>query len=231
MLNISDKELSLLNTEDGIKGLLLSNRIYIKKAIRYAKYEKRLDKLQEELLKLQKWVSLTGEKVVIIFEGRDVAGKGGAIRRIVEHLNPREYRVIALPKPNEVEKGQWYFQRYINQLPKKGEIVSGIHLLKMYFSISKKEQKKRFEEIKNSPLKKWKFSHVDSKAIALWDQYTFYKERMFEKTNTNDAPWKIIKANRKMNARIKALEYVLERIPYKIKDLEILKPINIDAIE
>lgn len=266
-MEISDKELEILNTKDGIKGLLQSPRINTKKAIKFAKYEKRLDKLQVELLKLQKWVTLKQKKVVIIFEGRDAAGKGGAIRRIVEHLNPREYRMVALPKPNETEKGQWYFQRYVNVLPKKGEIVffdrswynraivepvnsfctdeeyerfmeqvnhfekmmvdSGIHLLKMYFSISKKEQEKRFKEIINSPLKKWKFSAVDAKALDLWEDYTYYKEKMFEHTNAI-VPWKTIKANRKMNARIGALEYILHEIPYQVKDLEAIKHVNVE---
>jgi polyphosphate kinase 2 len=267
MIEVTEKELQILNTKDGISGLLQAEKIDVKKAIKFAKYEKRLDKLQEELLKLQKWVSLKGEKAVIIFEGRDAAGKGGAIRRIVEHLNPREFRVVALPKPNQIESGQWYFQRYVNQLPKKGEIVffdrswynravvepvngfctkeeydifmsqvnhfeqmmvdSGIFLLKMYFSISKKEQEKRFKEIINSPLKKWKYSEVDSRALELWDQYSHHKEKMFENTNVV-VPWKIIKANRKMDARINALEYILQKIPYQVKDLEAIRHINIE---
>lgn len=265
MVEITEKELQILNTKDGISGLLQTDLIDIKKAVKYAKYEKRLDKLQEELLKLQKWVTLKGKKAIIIFEGRDAAGKGGAIRRIVEHLNPREYRMVALPKPNEVENGQWYFQRYANHLPKKGEIVffdrswynravvepvngfctkeeydifmshvnhfekmmvdSGIYLIKMYFSISKKEQEKRFKEIINNPLKKWKFSDVDSKALELWDQYTLYKEKMFEHTN-EVVPWKIITANRKMEARISALEYILQQIPYEVKDLDAIRHIQ-----
>jgi polyphosphate kinase 2 len=170
--------------------------------------------------------------VVVIFEGRDAAGKGGAIRRLTEHLNPREFKVVALPKPSDDEKGHWYFQRYISQLPKNGKIVlfdrnwynralvepvnrfctkkeytvfmnqvndfermlieSGTLLIKFYFSISKEEQEKRFEEIKSSPIKKWKYSEVDRNALALWDDYTFYKKRMFRKTNTQISPWIII---------------------------------------
>jgi polyphosphate kinase 2 len=86
-------------------------------------YEKQKYKLQVELLKLQAWVKETGQRVVIIFEGRDAAGKGGAIKRFMEHLNPRGARVVALEKPSEVERGQWYFQRYVSQLPTAGEIV------------------------------------------------------------------------------------------------------------
>ena len=214
-----------------------------------------MKKLQEELIKLQHWVVNENEKVVILFEGRDAAGKGGAIRRITEHLNPREFRVVALPKPTYEEKGQWYFQRYVNQLPREGKIVffdrswynraivepvnrfctkkeydvfmnqvnefermiteSGIRLIKFYFSISKNEQISRFEDIQNSPLKKWKFCKVDQKAIKLWDSYTRYKLRMFEKTNTAIAPWIVIEGNGKMKARINAIKHILKVIPYK----------------
>ena len=86
-------------------------------------YEKQKYRLQVELLKLQKWVKETGQRVVILFEGRDAAGKGGTIKRFMEHLNPRGARVIALEKPSEMERGQWYFQRYIQHLPSSGEIV------------------------------------------------------------------------------------------------------------
>jgi len=217
-------------------------------------YENKLKKLQGELIKLQKWVEDNDEKVVILFEGRDAAGKGGAIRRITQHLNPREFKVVALPKPTEEERGEWYFQRYINNLPRKGKIVffdrsyynravvepvngfctdeeynifmnqvndfermiieSGIRLIKFYFSISKSEQAKRFADIKSSPLKKWKFSPVDQRALRLWDRYTDYKAKMFEKTNTEIAPWHIIKANRKSSARLESIQKVLEIIPY-----------------
>lgn len=262
MKELSAKELKWLNSKDGLIALLSQEKLDIEKAVRFVKYENRLDKLQEELIKLQSWVVNNKKKVVIIFEGRDAAGKGGAIRRIVEHLNPREHRVVALPKPNEIESGQWYFQRYINQLPKEGELVffdrswynravvepvngfctaeeydvfmqqvndvermiiqSGVILLKLYFSISKDEQEFRFQEIQDSPLKKWKYSSVDQKALHLWDEYTAFKEKMFEKTSTPYAPWQIIKANRKTKARIEALEYILQNIPYTVKNDEVI---------
>ena len=199
-------------------------------------------------------------RVIVIFEGRDSAGKGGAIRRITERINPRHFRIVALPKPTEVEQTQWYFQRYIQQFPKAGEIVffdrswynravvepvngfctdeeykifmkqvndfermiteSGILLVKIYMSISKKEQAKRFEDIRNNPLKQWKMSKVDEKAQELWDSYTFYKNKMFENTKNNGIPFKVIKANRKTDARTEAVEHILESIPYD-KDREI----------
>lgn len=254
MIQLSDKNIKALNTKKGIILFLQENLKPIK-TLRTIQYESRMKKLQEELIKLQHWVVNEKEKIVIIFEGRDAAGKGGAIRRITEHLNPREFRVVALPKPTYEEKGQWYFQRYVNQLPREGKIVffdrswynraivepvnkfctkkeynifmnqvnefermiteSGIRLIKFYFSISKNEQISRFEDIQNSPLKKWKFSKVDQKAIKLWDSYTKYKEHMFEKTNTPIAPWIIIEGNRKMKARINAIKHILEVIPYK----------------
>lgn len=264
--NLTEKDIKLLNSKKGLKQFLKDENYAIPKILRYVKYENKLKELQEELIKLQKWVGENDEKVVILFEGRDAAGKGGAIRRATEHLNPREFKVVALPKPTEDEKSQWYFQRYINHLPKKGKIVffdrswynravvepvngfctqdeyerfmnqvndfermlieSGIKLIKFYFSISKEEQAERFEDIKASPLKKWKFSAVDAKALELWDNYTVYKKDMFEKTNTQVAPWIVIKANRKSKARIEVIQKILELIPYDSKNLEVIKPFN-----
>lgn len=251
-MELTDTQYKKLDTKKGLYALLQSDTLNPDKALRTIKYEKRLAKLQEELIKMQNWVVENKQKVIIIFEGRDAAGKGGAIRRITEHLNPREHRVVALPKPNEVEQGQWYFQRYISQLPKAGEIVffdrswynravvepvndfctkeeydifmsqvnefekmlvnSGIYLLKLYFSISKEEQAKRFADIIENPLKKWKYSPVDAKALDLWEVYTEYKEKMFEVSDTEIAPWKVLKANKKSKARVEALELSLIHI-------------------
>ncbi|MBV7267589.1 polyphosphate kinase 2 [Winogradskyella luteola] len=267
--HLSEKEFNIINTKKGLEALLRQKRLDAKKTVNNVKYEKRLEKLQEEMLILQQWVAANNKKVVIIFEGRDAAGKGGAIRRIIQHLPPRAIRVVALPKPNETELGQWYFQRYINRLPNNGEIVffdrswynravvepvndfctqkqydifmsqvnefekmiqeSGIYLLKLYFSITKKEQERRFKDIVSTPLKKWKYSDVDRRALSLWDEYTKYKEIMFEKTQIS-APWKIIKANRKTSARIRAFEYILKSIPYETKDLETIRPKTMRSI-
>lgn len=259
-MRLSEKAIKSLNRKKALKQLLLEDDASISKVLRNVNFEDRLKKLQVELIHLQHWVVEHNEKVVVLFEGRDAAGKGGAIRRITEHLNPREFRVVALPKPTEEETGQWYFQRYINQLPKEGKMIffdrswynravvepvngfctqeqyqvfmnqvnefermiieSGIHLIKVYFSISKSEQAKRFREIKSSPVKKWKFSAVDQRAQVLWDEYSKYKNLMFEKTNTEIAPWTIIKANRKTQARIESINLLLKRIPYKRQDLD-----------
>ncbi len=265
------KDLKHLNSKKGLKLFFSEEDVTITKVLRTINYESRLKNLQEELIKLQHWVTNNDEKVVVIFEGRDAAGKGGAIRRITQHLNPREFRVVALPKPSDEEVGQWYFQRYINQLPREGKIVffdrswynravvepvngfcteeeynifmnqvnefermiseSGIRLIKFYFSISKDEQIKRFEDIKTSPHKKWKYSSVDQKAIELWDTYTDYKNKMFEKTNTKISPWVIVKANRKMKARIETIEHVLDVIPYDPKDKSIIGHIEVEEKE
>jgi polyphosphate kinase 2 len=221
-------------------------------------YEKQKYRLQVELLKLQAWVKVEGQKVVILFEGRDAAGKGGAIKRFMENLNPRGARVVALEKPNEVERGQWYFQRYVQQLPTAGEIVlfdrswynragvervmnfctddeynefmrqtqefernlvrSGIHLFKFWFSVSRDEQRRRFAERKDHPLKQWKLSPIDLASLDKWKDYTGAKEAMFNHTDTVDAPWTVIKSNCKKRARLNAMRYVLQTLPYSQRD-------------
>ena len=221
-------------------------------------YEREKFVLQTELLKLQSWVKEAGQRVVILFEGRDAAGKGGTIKRFMEHLNPRGARVVALEKPDEVERGQWYFQRYVKHLPTLGEIVlfdrswynragvervmgfcneeeyreflrqvpefernlvrSGTHLIKFWFSVSRKEQNRRFRERNVHPLKQWKLSPVDLASRDKWDDYTRAKEAMFFHTDTADSPWTVIKSDDKKRARLNAMRYVLQAMPYKDKD-------------
>ena len=254
MEELTSKNLKKLNSKRGLQLFLREEDMTVTKALRILSHETKLERLQEELIKLQQWVESEEEKIVVIFEGRDAAGKGGAIRRITQHLNPRELNVVALSKPTDEEKNQWYFQRYIKNLPRNGQITffdrswynravvepvngfctqneykvfmnqvnqfeqmiteSGIRVVKFYFSISKDEQSRRFEDIKSSPVKKWKFSKVDESALKLWDDYTSYKAKMFEKTNTEIAPWIIIKANKKSKARVEVIEKLLELIPY-----------------
>ena len=120
---LSKEDVELLNTPVGMQSLFADKKTDLPKALRLARYETELRGLQSELIKLQNWVIDNKKKIVVIFEGRDAAGKGGAIRRITAHINPRYYRIVALPKPTEEEIGQWYFQRYVNQLPKAGEMV------------------------------------------------------------------------------------------------------------
>lgn len=256
----TSKELKKINSKKGLKTLLSREPVNVDKTLRYIDYERKLIKLQIELIKLQTWAIENGERIIVLFEGRDAAGKGGAIRRITERINPRHVRVIALQKPTEDEQTQWYFQRYIKQFPIAGEMIlfnrswynrailepvngfcseeqyrlfigqvnvfekmiieSGIHLVKIYMSISKKEQAKRFHEIKMDPLKQWKMSPVDQKAQELWEDYTKYKQAMFNATHTDLSPWKVIKANRKTDARLHSISYLLSRIPYQ-KDIQI----------
>ncbi|ARR04600.1 MULTISPECIES: polyphosphate kinase 2 [Campylobacter] len=221
------------------------------------KYEEELKKLQIEFLKFQTYVKKEGLKVLIIFEGRDASGKGGTIKRLIEHTNPRGCRVVALEKPSDVERTQWYFQRYSDHLPSAGEIVifdrswynragvepvmgfctkeehreflrqvpkfeemivsSGIILFKFYFSVSKEEQKKRFKERKNDPLKQYKLSPVDEKSQELWDQYTIAKYSMLLASNTPYAPWSIIVSNDKKRARINVFKHILSNVNYSDK--------------
>ncbi|MDP2823877.1 MAG: polyphosphate kinase 2 [Sulfuritalea sp.] len=222
-------------------------------------YEKQKYHLQVELLKLQAWVKLSGQKVVILFEGRDAAGKGGTIKRFMEHLNPRGAHVVALEKPSETERGQWYFQRYVQHLPTAGEIAlfdrswynragvervmsfcsdteyeefmrqtpefertlvrSGVHLIKFWFSVSRPEQRRRFQERETHPLKQWKLSPIDLASLDKWDDYTKAKESMFFHTDTADAPWTVIKSDCKKRARLNALRYILHKLPYTNKDV------------
>lgn len=259
-IKLTESDIKDLNTKKGLVALMDKEPLSVNKALRYIKYEKKLKKLQVELIRLQTWVINNDERIIVVFQGRDAAGKGGAIRRITERINPRHMRIVALPKPTKDEESQWYFQRYVEQLPKAGEMVffdrswynravvepvngfctpkeyevfmnqvndfermileSGIHLVKIYMSISKTEQAKRFAEIKGDPLKQWKMTKLDEKAQDLWDQYTEYKNAMFEKTNTAISPWKIIRANRKTDARVNVINHILKSIPYD-KTLEI----------
>jgi polyphosphate kinase 2 len=229
-------------------------------------YENQKYRLQVELLKFQSWVKETGQKVVILFEGRDAAGKGGTIKRFMEHLNPRGARVVALEKPTELERGQWYFQRYVQHLPTAGEIVlfdrswdnragvervmgfctqgeylefmrqapefernlvhSGVHLVKFWFSVSRKEQARRFRERERHPLKQWKLSPVDMASLDKWEDYTKAKEAMFFYTDTADAPWTVIKSDCKKRARVNAMRYVLHRFNYTKKDLDRIGPVD-----
>jgi polyphosphate kinase 2 len=254
-IELTEEDVWLLNSKTGLRQLIRSSKVNLPKALEYARYDQRLKDLQAEMIKLQTWVMENGKKLVVVYEGRDAAGKGGAIRRTTAHINPRAYRVVALPKPTAEEAGQWYFQRYVRRLPIPGEIVffdrswynravvepvngfctpeqynifmenvnefekmlvqGDTYLIKMYFSITKEEQERRFADIKKDPLKRWKMSPVDEKAQDLWDEYTKYKQVMFDKTNTTLCPWTIIDANNKTEARIHSLEHILNSVPYQ----------------
>jgi polyphosphate kinase 2 len=221
-------------------------------------YEREKRRLQIQLLRLQSWVKDTGQQVVVLFEGRDAAGKGGTIKRFTEHLNPRGTKVIALDKPSEREQTQWYFQRYVQHLPAAGEIAlfdrswynragvervmgyctdeqyerftrqapefermlvdSGIRLVKFWFSVSRREQRTRFIVRRIDPVRQWKLSPTDLASLDRWDDYTAAKEAMFAATDTDFAPWTVVKSNDKKRARLEALRHVLFSMPYDGKD-------------
>ncbi|AMW21684.1 MULTISPECIES: polyphosphate kinase 2 [Mycobacteroides] len=222
--------------------------------------EKRL--LQIELLKLQNWSKRTGARHVILFEGRDAAGKGGTIKRFMEHLNPRGARVVALEKPTERERTQWYFQRYVPHLPAAGEMVffdrswynragvervmgfcsdeqhsefihqaplfeqmlvnDGISLTKLWFSVSSAEQRTRFAIRQVDPVRQWKLSPMDLASLDKWDAYTRAKEEMFSLTDTDHAPWIVVKSNDKKRARVSAMRHVLGKFDYDDKDVDVV---------
>lgn len=254
---ISHAQLDILNSKHGLYHLLKHKDLDIERAIEEASFTLAMREEQEKLIHLQNWVIEHDQKVVILFEGRDVAGKGGAIKKITEHINPRHYRVAALSIPTEDEQKQWFFQRYITQLPKPGEMVffdrswynravvepvngfctkkeykrfmsqvndfekmvvqSDTYLLKLFFSIKKKEQARRFAAIEADPMRQWQLTPVDRQAQALWEVYTRYEKKMFARTDTAIAPWRAIDANKQDQARLEAIRYIIDRIPYTRK--------------
>lgn len=241
-----------------IKQLAKYGGITEKEIMERMDYYVELEKLQMELVKLQQWVVKEKKRVAIIFEGRDAAGKGGAIRRFSQHIMPRHSKIVALPAPNEVEQGQWYFTRYVKELPNPGTIYffdrswynravvepvmgfctqgqyeefmrqvndfehmlyeNGIILIKFWFSVSQQEQEKRFASRDKNPLKNWKLSPVDKKAQKLWNEFTYYKDQMLSKTHTNYSPWVIVRADKKLQARLESIRYVLSVIEYEGKE-------------
>ena len=249
------KEIKTETGEIALKEIEFKSSKYEK--ISFKDYETLLERYQIELLKLQKFVKERGLKILILMEGRDAAGKGGTIKRLTEHLNPRGCRIVALEKPSNVEKTQWYFQRYVAHLPSGGEIAifdrswynramvepvmgfcthaehkdflrqvpkfeellvsAGIILFKFYFSVSKEEQKRRFESRRTDPLKQYKLSPVDARSQELWNQYTLAKYSMLLASNTEFAPWTILDSNDKKIARLNAFRCILSRIDYPEK--------------
>jgi len=221
-------------------------------------YDEQIRDLQMELVKVQYWMQATGARIMVLFEGRDAAGKGGTIARFLEFLNPRQARAVALAKPSDVEAGQWYFQRYVYQFPTRGELVlfdrswynragvepimgfctaeqheaflreapqfermivnEGIRFHKLWLNVGREMQIKRFHDRRHDPLKIWKLSPVDIKALGKWDEYTRMRDIMFERTHSDHAPWTVIRANDKRRARINAIRVVLSNLDYDGKD-------------
>jgi polyphosphate kinase 2 len=226
-----------------------------RKAVRKFRQEKMLQPYQAELIKLQHHLEATKTRMIIVFEGRDAAGKGGTIRRVTRYMNEKHYRIVALGKPTEEQRTQWFFQKYVADFPRGGEIVlfdrswynramvepvfgfcsdqeykhfmrgvvgfeldlvrQGTVLVKLYFSVTKEEQERRFERRRTDPLRQWKLSEVDLQAQEHWDDFTNVKYQMLRRTNTNDAPWVVIRSNDKQRARLNAMKVILNAVPYE----------------
>ena len=226
-----------------------------RRAVKKSRQEAELKPFQVELLKLQKHLEERDERMIVLFEGRDAAGKGGTIRRVTRYMNEKHYRVVALGKPTEEQRTQWYFQRYVGQFPTGGEIVlfdrswynramvepvfgfctpeehknflrgvvgfekdlvrQGTVLVKLYFSVTKEEQKRRFDRRRDDPLRQWKLSEIDMQAQEHWDDFTDRKYQMLKRTSTTDAPWTIIRSENKHLARLNAMRVILNAVPYE----------------
>jgi polyphosphate kinase 2 len=218
-------------------------------------YTTELRKLQVELCYVQEWVKETGARIILVFEGRDTAGKGGIIKAITERVSPRTFRVEALPAPSEREKTQLFMQRYISRFPSGGEIVvfdrswynragveyvmgfiqreerdrflgavppaekwivdSGILLIKTWLEVGQDEQDRRFEARINDPLRQWKLSPMDLESYSRWYDYSHARDEMLEKTDTETAPWFIVRSDDKKRARLNGISHILSLIPYK----------------
>lgn len=220
--------------------------------------ERELKPYQAELIKMQQQLEKDGRKMIILFEGRDAAGKGGTLRRVTRYMNEKHYRVVALGKPSDVHRTQWYFQRYVAEFPRAGEIVlfdrswynrsmvepvfgfctpeeyetfmsgvttfekelvrNGFYLLKLYFSVTRKEQAQRFERRKTDPLRQWKLSEVDLQAQEHWDDFTDVKYKMLKRTHSTKCPWTIVRSNDKHEARLNVMRVILNSMNYDDRD-------------
>jgi polyphosphate kinase 2 len=238
-----------------MKDLYHDYRPEMKEKLGKKEFDRLLREKEIELVKLQEWVKANKLKVVVIFEGRDAAGKGGVIKAISGCLNPRICRIVALGIPTEKEKSQWYFQRYVTELPAGGEIVlfdrswynragvekvmgyctneeyeeflrscpefekmlirSGIILIKYWFSVSDREQEKRFQDRISDPTKRWKISPMDIESRDKWVEYSMAKDEMFSFTDTKQSPWYVVHADDKRRARLNTIDHLLSLIPYK----------------
>jgi len=253
IIEIEDKKISLDELINVYKRKKQEKQ-FESKAVKKRKQEQELKPYQAELIKLQKYLEESNQKMIILFEGRDAAGKGGTIRRITRYMDEKHYRVVALGKPTQEQKTQWFYQKYVQHFPVAGEIVlfdrswynramvesvfnfctkkehddfmkgvkgfekdlvrQGIILIKLYFSVTKDEQAKRFERRKNDPLRQWKLSEIDLQAQERWDDFTNTKYDMLKQTNSYNAPWTIIRSNDKHKARLEAIKVILNSVNY-----------------
>jgi polyphosphate kinase 2 len=246
---------------EALEEALRKERKAGKRLARRDRREEQLKPYQVELLKLQRHLEAHDKRMIVLFEGRDAAGKGGTIRRVTRYMNEKHYRVVALGKPTEEQRTQWYLQRYVAQFPHGGEMVlfdrswynramvepifgfcteeeytnflrgvvgfekdlvrQGTILVKLYFSVSKKEQQRRFERRRDDPLRQWKLSEIDVQAQDYWDDFTEKKYEMLRRTHTPATPWTVIRSEVKHNARLNAMRVILDAIDYEDRNLEI----------
>ncbi len=260
--NLDDPELHPAVADNA----MTSGKYPYPKRLKRKRYEERLFNLQVELTKVLRWLQDEGERLVVLFEGRDAAGKGGTIRVVREYLNPRHARIVALPKPSDRERGEWYFQRYVDNLPTSGEMIlfdrswynrgvvepvmgfcssaqtdaflaeapqfeqmlqrDGIRLFKFWLNIGQEMQLKRFHDRRHDPLKNWKISPVDLKAVSMWDEFTQARNRMIAETHTEASPWIIVRSNDKRRARLNVIRHLLSNIDYDGRDLEAIGEVD-----
>jgi polyphosphate kinase 2 len=260
-INVEGKTLKLQDYVQEHQQLAEENarlKVETKKAVRRYRREEELKPFQAELLRVQQYLEEKQRRMIILFEGRDAAGKGGTIRRVTRYMNEKHYRVVALGKPTEEQKTQWYYQKYVSTFPRAGEIVlfdrswynramvervfsyctekeyydfmrgvvgferdlvrQDTILVKLYFSVTKEEQARRFERRKTDPLRQWKLSEVDLQAQDRWDDFTNVKYEMLKRTHTIDAPWTVVRSNDKHQARLNAIKVILNAVPYSRLD-------------
>jgi polyphosphate kinase 2 len=254
---VDNQEVNLDLFIEAFRKLKTSKNEKNKAELKYQQ-EQELKPYQAELIKLQKHLEINNKKMIILFEGRDAAGKGGTIRRITRYMNEKHYRVVALGKPTEEQKTQWFYQKYITHFPRGGEIVlfdrswynramvehvfgfctkkeyedfmrgvkgfekdlvrQDIILIKLYFSVTKEEQARRFEKRKNDPLRQWKLSEIDLQAQEKWDDFTNTKYEMLKQTHGHKTPWTVLRSVDKHKARMEAMKVILNSVDYVGRD-------------
>ncbi len=252
---LADVPVVSVDVPEDIADVLRSDPERVRRALRARRRERALRSWQVELLKLQSHLERNQRRMIVLFEGRDAAGKGGTIRRVTRYMNEKHYRVVAMGKPTQDHLTQWYFQRYVAQFPHGGEMVlfdrswynramvepvfgfctdneyetfmkgvtgfekdlvrSGTILVKLYFSVSKAEQARRFERRHDDPLRQWKLSEIDVQAQEHWDDFTEMKYQMLRRTSTNASPWTIIRSENKQRARLNAIKVLLNSVDYE----------------
>ncbi|MDJ0926487.1 MAG: polyphosphate kinase 2 [Gammaproteobacteria bacterium] len=234
-------------------------------------YEKKLAKLHGEMVHLQEWVKSSGARIIVVFEGRDAAGKGGMIKAMTDRVSPRVFHKVALPAPTDREKTQIYFQRYIREFPAAGEVTvfdrswynragveivmgfctdeqrrkfleiaprleqalidDGIILVKYWLEVSSEQQEKRFRDRITDARKQWKLSPMDLESRRRWYAYSRARDEMMVATDTEHAPWHIIRSDDKRAARLNCISHFLSQIPYEKSKPELVQLPERDATD